>query len=84
MTVEGEASRFYGFEVCLDNGYQVNIVHPRFLTGVKQGSRSFKGANKNTKSTKTTQVGHLEGFHEFIASRDVRISIISQHDVEKQ
>ena len=62
MTVKGEASRFYGFEVCLDNGSQVNIIHPRFLTGVKDGSGSFKGADRNTRSTKTTQVGHLEGF----------------------
>ena len=45
-TREEDAERFYGFEICLDNGSQVNIVHPRFLTGVKQGAGSFKGADK--------------------------------------
>lgn len=45
---------------------------------------SFKGADSTAKSTKTTQVGNLEGFYECIVSRDVRICILLKDDAEEQ
>ena len=54
--------RCENYEVVLDNGSQVNIVHPRFLTGIRNGSGSYKGVDKTAKSSRTTQVGNIEGF----------------------
>ena len=85
MTVSEERSEhFYGYEVCLDSGSQVNIVHPMFLTGIKRGLGSYKGVDKTSKSSKTTLVGNLEGFFECIAEKDCRISVLSQDDVESK
>ena len=56
-TREEDTQGIYGFEICLENGSQVNNDHPRFLAGVKQGAGSFKGADKNVEASKTTQVG---------------------------
>ena len=64
------SNKVYGYEVVLNNGSQVIIVHSRFLTNIKRGSGSLKGVNKNAKFSKTMQVGNLEGFFECIASKE--------------
>ena len=71
MTVGNKRSeKFYGYEAVLNNGSQVNIVHSRFLANIKRGTGSLKGVDKKAKSSKTMQVGNLEGFFECIASKE--------------
>ena len=73
---------FYGYEVVLDNGSQVNIMHPRFLSNIRAEQTSFKGLDSKSKSSSPNMVGDLHGFFKCIASRDIRISVLSQDDVE--
>jgi hypothetical protein len=47
------------YEVCLDSGSQVNIVHSRLLTNLRTSSKGFQSMNG---STATDRVGHLVGF----------------------
>jgi hypothetical protein len=68
------------YEVILDSGSQVNIIHPRFLRDVREGHGGCKGLFGS--KTKLTKVGMLEGFFECMGSDDTRVSVLSQADVE--
>ena len=46
------------YEVLLDTASQVNVMHPRFLTDIRQGEGGFSGLDKGKK--KTTEWGHLK------------------------
>jgi Reverse transcriptase (RNA-dependent DNA polymerase). len=74
----GDAVKYY--EVILDSGSQVNIIHPRFLRDVREGHGGCKGLFGS--KTKLTKVGMLEGFFECLGSDDTRVSVLSQADVE--
>ena len=84
MMTTADDDKFFGYEVALDNCSQVNICHPRFLKNVRKETGSFKGADSKLESSATSEMGHLEGFHDCIASEDVRISILCQADVESK
>ena len=73
---------FYGYEIVLDNGSQVNIVHPRFLTNIKREEGSYKGVEKTQESTRSNQSGYLDGFFRCIASNKIIINVLLQDDVE--
>jgi len=66
-------------EVCIDNGSQVNIVHPSLLTNLREESRGFRGMSG---SSGTTRVSMLEGFFECQACDTCPTSILSMSDVE--
>jgi hypothetical protein len=74
----GDAVKYY--EVILDSGSQINIVHPRFLRDVREGHGGCKGLFGS--KTRLTKVGMLEGFFECLCSDDTRVSVLSQADVE--
>jgi len=66
-------------EVCIDNGSQVNIVHPSLLTNLREESRGFRGISG---SSGTTRVGMLEGFFECQVCDTCPTSILIMSDVE--
>ena len=68
------------YEVILDSGSQINIVHPRFLRDVREGHGGCKGLFGS--KTRLTKVGMLEGFYECLCSDDTRVSVLSQADIE--
>jgi hypothetical protein len=47
------------YEVCLDNGSQVNIVDPRLLSNLRTCSRTYRSMNG---AAATESVGYLDGF----------------------
>ena len=75
---------FYGFKVAIDSASQVNLLHPRFLSNIRESPTSYKGVDSLTSPTEGGQVGDLEGFFECIASENVRVSILCQDDIEKK
>ena len=74
----GDPVKYY--EVLLDSGSQVNIIHPRFLHNLHEGYGGCKGLFGS--KTKLTKVGMLEGFFECLGSDDIRVSVLSQANVE--
>ena len=68
------------YEFILDNGSQVSVSHPRFLTNLRQGSGSYKGLSGS--ATKTSMEGILPGFFHCMASESARVNVLSQADVE--
>ena len=74
----GDAVKYY--EVLLDSGSQVNIIHPRFLCNIHAGYGGCEGLFGS--KSKLTKVGMLEGFFECLGSDDTRVSVLSQADVE--
>ena len=77
-TGSGDTIKYY--EVILDSGSQVNVIHPRFLCDVHEGHGGCKGLFSS--KTKLTKVGMLEGFFECLGSNDTRVSVLSQADIE--
>jgi hypothetical protein len=76
----GKGGRLHEFyEVCIDNGSQVNIVDPRLLTMLRTEHHPYR--SMNGKST-TSRVGHLDGFFECQACDTCPANILSQADVE--
>jgi len=69
--------RFY--EVCLDNGSQVNIINSQLLTSLRTQDKFFKSMGG---ISKTTCVGYLDGFYECQACDTCPTSILSLSDVE--
>jgi hypothetical protein len=67
------------YEVCLDNGSQVNIIHPCLLTNLRASSRGFRGMSS---ASEMKRVGMLEGFFECQACDMCPTSILSMADVE--
>jgi hypothetical protein len=68
------------YEIILDSGSQVNIVHPRFLENIREGDGGCKGLFGQ--GTKLTKVGTLPGFFDCLSSEDTRVSVLSLADVE--
>ena len=68
------------WEIVLDNGSQVNIVHPRFLTNFKRSQGKFSGLQGAPLSTE--MCGLLPGFFYCLVSDSTRVSVLSQADVE--
>ncbi len=57
-TMQGR--RLHGIhEVCIDNGSQVNIIHPSLLNNLREESKGFKGMSR---SATTKCIGMLQGF----------------------
>ena len=71
---------FYMYEILLDSGSQVNCVHPRFLSEVREGTGGFRGLSGAR--TKVNKVGRLAGFFDCLACEDTKASVLSLADVE--
>jgi len=67
------------YEVCLDNGSQVNIVDPRLLSNLRTCSRTYRSMNG---AAATESVGYLDGFFDCQACTTCPANIISMADVE--
>jgi hypothetical protein len=79
-TAKEEHRLFEKHEVCLDNGSQVNIVHPSLLSNIRKDTKRFRTMDG---ISGTEQVGHLNGFFDCqVSSEDAPASILSQSDVE--
>jgi len=76
--VEGQRL-FETYEVCLDNGSQVNIVHPSLLSNIREDTKRFRTMDG---VAGTEQVGYLNGFFDCQVSSSTPASILSQSDVE--
>lgn len=73
-------SRIHGFyEVCLDNGSQVNIVDLRLLNNLCTSSKGFRGMSGRAH---TNRVGHLEGFFECQACDTCPTNMLSMANIE--
>ena len=68
------------WEIAMDNGSQVSIVHPRFLTNLQKCKGKFSGLVGD--AAETVMKGTLPGFFDCLCSDSARISILSQADVE--
>jgi hypothetical protein len=84
MTIEccatAENKRLHEFyEVCLDNGSQVNIVDARLLTNLRTDRRVYRSMNG---VAHTDRIGHLEGFFDCQAGDNCPTNIISMARVE--
>jgi Reverse transcriptase (RNA-dependent DNA polymerase) len=69
-------------EVILDNASDVTIMHPRFLTNVRECRTEDFFSGLSGPKKRITKVGDLAGFFECACDDDVRASIISQGQVE--
>jgi len=67
------------YEIILDSGSQVDVVHPRFLRNLRESEGGFKGLSGQEMNT--SYVGELEGFFECIACEDCAVNVLSQSDV---
>jgi hypothetical protein len=67
------------YEICIDNGSQVNIVDSRLLTNLRTERRIIRSMNG---MSQTKQVGYLEGFFDCQASDDSPTNILSMVRVE--
>jgi hypothetical protein len=67
------------YEVCLDNGSQVNIVDPRLLRNLTTSTQGYQSMNG---VSQTSRVGLLEGFFYCQACDDCPTSILSLADNE--
>lgn len=56
------------YEVCMDNGSQVNIVDSRLLTGLHSSCKGFRSMNG---SSKTKRVGNLSVFSNMMTAPPV-------------
>jgi hypothetical protein len=75
-----ESKRLHEFyEVCLDNGSQVNIVNARLLTNLRTDRRVYRSMNG---VAHTDRIGHLEGFFDCQAGDNCPTNIISMARVE--
>ncbi len=79
MKVGGKLHVYY--EVCIDNGCQVNIVDPRLLIKVnlRTSCRTYRIMNG---ASETKKVGYLEGFFDCQACESCPANILSMADVE--
>ena len=83
MTLASSDETIRGYEMAIDNASQVNIVHSRFLTNLRKKRTAYRGVDGRSAPKSGCSVGDLDGFYECIADDNVRISILSQHDVEQ-
>jgi hypothetical protein len=67
------------YEVCLDNGSQVNIVDPRLLSNLQTCSHTYRSMNG---AAATESVGYLDGFFDCQTCTTCLANIISMADVE--
>jgi len=67
------------YEVCLDNGSQVNIVDSRLLTNLRTARRTYRSMNG---VAHTERIGYLEGFFDCQACDQCPTNIISMARVE--
>jgi len=67
------------YEVCLDNGSQVNIVDSRLLTSLRTARRTYHSMNG---VAQTERIGYLEGFFDCQACDSCPTNIISMAQVE--
>jgi hypothetical protein len=67
------------YEVCLDNGSQVNIIDARLLTNLCTEHHRYRSMNG---VAETKRVGRLDGFFDCQACEDCPANIISMADVE--
>jgi hypothetical protein len=67
------------YEVCLDNGSQVNIVDSRLLTSLRTARRTYRSMDG---VAQTERVGYLEGFFDCQACDSCPTNIISMAQVE--
>ena len=75
-----EGSRIHEFyDVCLDNGSQVNIVDLRLLNNLCTSSKGFRGMSGRAH---TNRVGHLEGFFECQACDTCPTNMLSMANIE--
>ena len=68
-------------DVILDNASEVDILSPRFLTGIRHGLGRVRGLHGEAKTTK--KVGHLKGFYDCIVSSDAAANVLSQSNIEQ-
>jgi hypothetical protein len=66
------------YELCLDNGSQVNIVDPRLLTDLQTCNHMYQSMN----GAAETENIHLDGFFDCQACTTCPANIISMADVE--
>ena len=70
-------------EVYLDNCSEVSVLHPRFLTDLRNTQdMGFAGLSGDT--TDITTVGYLEDFFDCLACENCSANILSQSDVEEK
>jgi hypothetical protein len=67
------------YEICIDNGSQVNIVDSRLLTNLRTERRMFRSMNG---MSQTERVGHLEGFFDCQVADNSPTNILSMARVE--
>jgi len=67
------------YEICLDNGSQVNIVDSRLLTNLCTARRTYRSMNG---VAHTERMGYLDGFFDCQACDDCPTNIISMARVE--
>jgi hypothetical protein len=67
------------YEVCLDNGSQVNIIDARLLANLRTEHRRYRSMNG---VAETQRVGRLDGFFDCLACEDCLANILSMADVE--
>ena len=70
-TAKEEHRLFERHEVCLDNGSQVNIVHPSLLSNIRKDTKRFRTMDG---ISGTEQVGYLNGFFDCQVSSDSQYS----------
>jgi len=76
-TRTGRLHEFY--EICIDNGSQVNIIDPRLLRDLRTTCKTYHSMNG---LAETSRVGRLEGFFDCMACEECPTSILSLTDVE--
>jgi hypothetical protein len=67
------------FEICLDNGSQVNIIDARLLTNLRTECKTYRSMNG---VAHTDRVGYLDGFFDCQAGNNCPTNIISMARVE--
>jgi hypothetical protein len=68
-------------EVCLDGCSEVSVLHPRFLSDIRDTEgQGFAGLSGGSKMIK--QIGYLDGFFDCLVCNECTANILSQADVE--
>jgi len=75
----GQRKLHQWYEICLDNGSQVNIVDSRLLSNLRTEHRTYRSMNG---VAETKRVGKLNGFFECQACKDCLANILSMAVVE--
>jgi hypothetical protein len=67
------------YEVCIDNGSQVNIMDSRLLSQICISSKTYRSMNG---LAETSRIGYLRGFFDCQACNTCPMSILSMADME--